>query len=45
MSKFENLASIVKFEGNTETLVWKHPIEDFNYGFQRWTGTGFIWSW
>ena len=34
MSKFENLASIVKFEGNTETLVWKHPIEDFNYGSQ-----------
>lgn len=28
------LASIVKYEGDSGTLVWKHPIEDFNYGSQ-----------
>ncbi len=32
--KKEGLASIIKYEGDTETLVWKHPIEDFNYGSQ-----------
>ena len=26
----EGLASIIKYEGDNETLVWKHPIEDFN---------------
>ena len=30
----EGLASIIKYEGDNETLVWKHPIEDFNYGSQ-----------
>lgn len=32
--KQEGLASIIKYEGNNETLVWKHPIEDFNFGSQ-----------
>ena len=32
--KRDGLASIIKYEGNNETLVWKHPIEDFNYGSQ-----------
>ena len=30
----EGLASIIKYEGDNETLVWKHPIEDFNMGSQ-----------
>lgn len=30
----DGLASIVKYEGDGETLVWKHPIEDFNFGSQ-----------
>ena len=25
---------IIKYEGDADTLVWKHPIEDFNYGSQ-----------
>ena len=29
-----SFASIIKYEGDNETLVWKHPIEDFNYGSQ-----------
>lgn len=32
MSKF--IASIIKYEGDDETLIWKHPIEDFNMGSQ-----------
>lgn len=32
--KKDGLASIIKFEGNNEALIWKHPIEDFNYGSQ-----------
>ena len=28
------LASIIKYEGDNETLVWKHPVEDFNLGSQ-----------
>lgn len=24
--------SVIKYEGDNETFVWKHPIEDFNYG-------------
>ena len=28
------LASVIKYEGDNETLVWKHPIEDFNLGSQ-----------
>lgn len=30
----DGLASIIKYEGDGDTLVWKHPIEDFNYGSQ-----------
>ena len=30
----DGLASIIKYEGNNETIVWKHPIEDFNLGSQ-----------
>lgn len=30
----DGLVSIIKYEGDGETLVWKHPIEDFNYGSQ-----------
>lgn len=30
----DGLASIIKYEGDNETLVWKHPIEDFNLGSQ-----------
>ena len=30
----DGLASIIKYEGDGETLVWKHPIEDFNLGSQ-----------
>lgn len=30
----DGLASIIKYEGDGETIVWKHPIEDFNLGSQ-----------
>ncbi len=30
----DGLASIIKYEGDGDTLVWKHPIEDFNLGSQ-----------
>lgn len=32
--KHDGLASVIKYEGDNETLVWKHPIEDFNFGSQ-----------
>ena len=32
--KKDGLSSIIKFEGDNEALIWKHPIEDFNYGSQ-----------
>ena len=32
--KKDGLASIIKYEGDNNTLVWKHPIKDFNYGSQ-----------
>lgn len=32
--KKDGLASIIKCEGDNDTLVWKHPIEDFNLGSQ-----------
>ena len=32
--RHDGLASIIKYEGDNETLVWKHPIEDFNLGSQ-----------
>ncbi len=30
----EGIASVIKYEGDGDTLVWKHPLEDFNYGSQ-----------
>lgn len=30
----DGLASIIKYEGDGQALVWKHPIEDFNLGSQ-----------
>ncbi len=30
----DGLASIIKYEGDGDTLVWKHPVEDFNFGSQ-----------
>ena len=27
-------ASIIKYEGAGDTLIWKHPVEDFNLGSQ-----------
>ena len=32
--KKDGLASIIKYEGDNETLVWKHPSEDFTFGSQ-----------
>ena len=32
--KKDGLASIIKYEGDNDTFVWKHPIEDFNLGSQ-----------
>lgn len=32
--KRDGLASVIKYEGDADTLVWKHPIEDFNLGSQ-----------
>ena len=32
--KKDGLASIIKYEGDNNTFIWKHPIEDFNYGSQ-----------
>lgn len=32
--KKSGLASVIKYEGDNETLVWKHPIEDFSLGSQ-----------
>ena len=28
--KTMNLAQIIKYEGDNQTFVWKHPCEDFN---------------
>ena len=30
----DGLASIIKYEGDNSIFIWKHPIEDFNYGSQ-----------
>ena len=30
----DGLANIIKYEGDNDALIWKHPIEDFNYGSQ-----------
>ena len=32
--KTDGLVSIIKYEGNNDTLVWKHPTKDFKYGSQ-----------
>lgn len=32
--KSKGLASLIKYEGENDTFVWKHPIEDFNAGTQ-----------
>ena len=32
--KNKGLASVIKYEGGNDVLVWKHPIEDFNLGSQ-----------
>lgn len=32
--KRAGLASIIKYEGDADALIWKHPIEDFNMGSQ-----------
>ena len=32
--KKDGLASVIKYEGDADALVWKHPIEDFNLGSQ-----------
>ncbi len=32
--KHSGLASVIKYEGDNETLIWKHPVEDFNMGSQ-----------
>lgn len=29
-----NLVSVIKYEGDNNTLIWKHPIENFNAGSQ-----------
>lgn len=30
----DNTISVIQYEGDNNTLVWKHPIEDFNMGSQ-----------
>lgn len=32
--KKEGQPSVIKYEGDRDTLVWKHPVEDFNPGSQ-----------
>ena len=32
--KRDSLISVIKYEGDNEALVWKHPVEDFQYGSQ-----------
>ena len=24
------IADVIKYEGDNNTLIWKHPVEDFN---------------
>ena len=33
-AKSQGLASLIKYEGGNDVLVWKHPITDFNAGTQ-----------
>ena len=28
------IAQVIKYEGNNQTFIWKHPCEDFNSGTQ-----------
>ena len=30
----KGLASVIKYEGDNNTFIWKHPVEDFNMGSQ-----------
>lgn len=30
----ENIISVIKYEGDNEAFIWKHPVEDFMYGAQ-----------
>ena len=30
----EGMPSVIKYEGDNSAFIWKHPIEDFNYGSQ-----------
>jgi membrane protease subunit (stomatin/prohibitin family) len=30
----KGLVSVIKYEGDNDTFIWKHPIEDFNFGSQ-----------
>ena len=32
--KKRGLFSVIKYEGDNEMMVWKHPVEDFNLGSQ-----------
>lgn len=32
--KKDGLASIIKYEGDNNVFIWKHPVEDFNLGSQ-----------
>ncbi len=32
--KKQGIVSVIKYEGNNDIFVWKHPIEDFNLGSQ-----------
>jgi len=30
----KGVASVIKYEGDNRTFIWKHPVEDFNVGSQ-----------
>ncbi len=32
--KAGDIANVIKYEGNNDTFIWKHPVEDFNIGSQ-----------
>ena len=32
--RHEGMASVIKYEGEADALIWKHPVEDFNMGSQ-----------
>lgn len=29
-----SITNVIKYEGNNQTFIWKHPSEDFNTGSQ-----------